>query len=131
MVHAQFSSHLYLACLRGLCWGLYCFSSVMYVPDLPLTANSKVVLYADAYILLYRPVCSTANFACLREATTSSLRANSLNLHFNAGVWKAMVLDLSKRKFFVTPILLFLNGQPIVFVDSIKCLRLTIVANLS
>jgi len=54
------------------------------VAQLPLTTDSKLAMYADD-ILLYRPVCSTADPICLQEDTTSlgGLWANSVNLHFN------------------------------------------------
>ena len=40
------------------------------VADLPLSPGSKIVMYADD-ILLYRPISSAADFACLQEDTAS------------------------------------------------------------
>ena len=66
------------------------------VAQLPLTADSKLAMYADD-ILLYRPVRSTADLICLQEDTTSlDLWANSVNLRFNPRKCKAMIL--SRRK---------------------------------
>ena len=99
------------------------------VAQLPLTAESKLAMYADD-ILLYRPVRSTADLICLQEDTTSlGLWANSVNLRFNPRKCKAMIL--SRRKHVATPSPLLLNGQPVDFVDSIRYLGLTISADLS
>ena len=99
------------------------------VAQLPLTAVSKLAMYADD-ILLYRPVRSTADLICLQEDTTSlGLWANSVNLPFNPRKCKAMIL--SRRKHVATPSPLLLNGQPVYFVDSIRYLGLTISTDLS
>ena len=80
------------------------------VAQLPLTADSKLVMYAND-ILLYRPVRSTANLICLQEDTTSLGHwANFVNLRFNPRKCKVMIL--SKRKHVATPSPMLLNSQP-------------------
>jgi len=70
------------------------------VAQLPLTADSKLVMYAND-ILLYRPVHSTADLVCLQEDTKSlGLWANSVNLHLNPRKYEAMIL--TKRKHVAT-----------------------------
>ena len=97
------------------------------VAQLPLTADSKHVMYAND-ILLYRPVHSTADLVCLQEDTTPLvLWANSVNLRFNPRKYTTMIL--SKRKHVATPLLL--NRKPVDFVDSIRYLGLTISVDLS
>jgi len=82
---------------------------------LPLTADTKLPLYADD-ILVYRPVRSTADLICLQEDTTLlGLWANSVNLCF-----KCKVMILLRRKHVANPSPLLLNGQPVDFVDSIR-----------
>jgi len=99
------------------------------VAQLPLTADSKLVTYAND-ILLYRPVHSTADLICLQEDTTSLGHwANSVNLRFNPRKCKVMIL--SKSKHVATPSPFLLNGQPVDFVDNIRYFGLTISADLS
>ena len=94
------------------------------VAQLPLTADSKLVMYVKD-ILLYRPVHSTADLVYLQEDTTSlGLWATSVNLCFNPRKYKGVIL--SKRKHVATSSPLLLNGKPVDFVGSIRYLGLTI-----
>ena len=94
------------------------------VAQLPLTADSKIVMYAND-ILLYRPVHSTVDLVYLQEDTTSlGLWANSVNLCFNPRKYKGVIL--SKKKHVATSSPLLLSRKPVDFVGSIRYLGLTI-----
>ena len=100
------------------------------IAELPLSPESKLVMYADD-ILLYRPIRQAYDYQLLQQDVEALGEwANNNYLTFNPSKKKAMVFS-RKRHPVPAPPYFKLNGSKLEIVDSVKCLGITISSDLS
>ena len=100
------------------------------ITELPLSPESKLVMYADD-ILLYRPIRQASDYQRLQQDVEALGKwANDNYLTFNPSKSKAMVFS-RKRHPVQAPSYLSLNGSTLEIVDSVKYLGITISSDLS
>ena len=91
------------------------------ITELPLSPESKLVMYADD-ILLYRPIRQASDYQRLQQDVEALGKwANDNYLTFNPSKSKAMVFS-RKRHPVQAPSYLSLNGSTLEIVDSVKYL---------
>ena len=100
------------------------------ITELPLSPESKLVMYADD-ILLYRPIRQASDYQRLQQGVEALGKwANDNYLTFSPSKSKAMVFS-RKRHPVQAPSYLSLNGSTLEIVDSVKYLGITISSDLS
>ena len=100
------------------------------IAELPLSPESKLVMYADD-ILLYRPIRRASDYQLLQQDVEALGEwANNNYLTFNPAKSKAMVFS-RKRRPVPVPSYFKLNGSKLEIVDSVRYLGITISSDLT
>ena len=100
------------------------------IAELPLSPESKLVMYADD-ILLYRPIRQASDYQRLQQDVEALGKwANTNYLTFNPSKSKAIVFS-RKRHTVPAPPYFSLNGSRLEIVGSVKYLDITISSDLS
>ena len=100
------------------------------IAELPLSPESKLVMYADD-ILLYRPIRQASDYHLLQQDVEALGEwANNNYLTFNPAKSKALVFS-RKRRPVPVPSYFQLNGSKLEIVDSVKYLGITISSDLT